>query len=333
MSSGFGARLREAREAREIPLAAIAADTKIKITLLEALERDDVSQWPQGIFRRAYLRSYAQAIGLDPNTVLREFLELYPDPAEAAPEPHEEPKPQPMAGLRRLIDAAIGAVPARQQAERRQAPSTGELARLPLDIPVEVGERTANPAGIHQDARVPEPDPAPAPDTSTKSLPQQLTDPGFAVNLTEMAAVCTRLARASDSREVSAAFDAAAQMLGAVGIVVWSSDARGTALHPWLGGGYPDAFLGQLPVVPRDAENAIAAAFRTAETRVVAGDNGQTGAVVAPILARRGCVGVVALETRSGDERHEHVQAVATILAAQLVPLVGAEPLAEAVNA
>src|SRR5579872_5579107 len=82
----FGTRLRRQRERRQVSLAAIAEQTKIKMSLLDALERDDVSQWPVGIFRRAYLRSYAKVVGLDPEVLVREFLELYPDPAEVTPE-------------------------------------------------------------------------------------------------------------------------------------------------------------------------------------------------------------------------------------------------------
>jgi transcriptional regulator with XRE-family HTH domain len=78
----FGARLRRRREERQIALSAIAEQTKIKLSLLEALERDDVSQWPSGIFRRAFVRAYGVAIGLDPDAVVREFLEVHPEPAE-----------------------------------------------------------------------------------------------------------------------------------------------------------------------------------------------------------------------------------------------------------
>ena len=83
MLKNFGARLRQRREEQAIDLIAIAEQTKIKRSLLEALERDDVSQWPSGIFRRAFIRAYAHAIGLDPDVVVREFLEVYPEPGEA----------------------------------------------------------------------------------------------------------------------------------------------------------------------------------------------------------------------------------------------------------
>src|SRR6476660_6140253 len=84
MPETFGARMREQRQRQQVALSTIAEQTKIKVSLLESLERDDVSHWPSGIFRRAFVRAYAHAIGLEPDAVLREFLELYPDPAEVS---------------------------------------------------------------------------------------------------------------------------------------------------------------------------------------------------------------------------------------------------------
>ena len=84
MSSSLGTRLREVRERKGVSLTAIAEDTKINVALLEGLERDDVSRWPGGIFRRAYVRAYAHAVGLEPEAVVRDFVQMHPDPIEEA---------------------------------------------------------------------------------------------------------------------------------------------------------------------------------------------------------------------------------------------------------
>lgn len=76
----FGQRLRRERERRQIALSSIAENSKIKVSLFEELERDDASHWPSGVFRRAFMRAYADAIGLDPEATAREFLERFPDP-------------------------------------------------------------------------------------------------------------------------------------------------------------------------------------------------------------------------------------------------------------
>jgi hypothetical protein len=75
----FGPRLRLERERRGIALKNIAASTKIKESLFVELERNDFSNWPQGIFRRAHLGAYLSAIGLPPQPILAEYLRLFPE--------------------------------------------------------------------------------------------------------------------------------------------------------------------------------------------------------------------------------------------------------------
>jgi transcriptional regulator with XRE-family HTH domain len=75
----FGSRLRTQRERRGVTLESIVDSTKIKLSLLEALERGDASQWPRGLFRRAYIRDYACAIGLPAEPLVAEFVKLFPD--------------------------------------------------------------------------------------------------------------------------------------------------------------------------------------------------------------------------------------------------------------
>src|SRR6187431_1545982 len=73
-SGGFGGKLRDARERRGISLRQIANATKISVGALEALERNDISKLPGGIFSRAFVRSYAVEVGLDPDKTVEEFL-------------------------------------------------------------------------------------------------------------------------------------------------------------------------------------------------------------------------------------------------------------------
>ena len=81
----FGAWLRRERERRSITLRAIADRTKIGAGRLEALERGDISHWPGGIYRRAFVRAYAGAIGLDADLVVANFERVFPDPAAPGP--------------------------------------------------------------------------------------------------------------------------------------------------------------------------------------------------------------------------------------------------------
>ncbi len=73
----FGARLRAAREARGMTLREISARTRISLAHFEALERDEISRLPGGIFSRAFVRAYATEVGLDPEATVQEFLEAF----------------------------------------------------------------------------------------------------------------------------------------------------------------------------------------------------------------------------------------------------------------
>lgn len=86
----FGPRLKAHRERQGITLQDIAESTKIGVSLLAALERNDVAQWPKGIFRRAFLRSYARAIDVPFEPTWAEFVRLFPEDGSAAtPSPLE----------------------------------------------------------------------------------------------------------------------------------------------------------------------------------------------------------------------------------------------------
>jgi len=74
----FVERLRRHRERTRISLDVIARDTRIKQDLLEALERNDLSEWPRGLYARAWIRAYATAIGVDAADAVEEFCKLFP---------------------------------------------------------------------------------------------------------------------------------------------------------------------------------------------------------------------------------------------------------------
>jgi len=114
----FGAKLREARERRGISLRQISTKTRISLAALEALERDDISRLPGGIFSRAIVRSYALEVGLAPDPTVEEFIERFnqetpPTAASVAatvPDIEREFETRRVRATRALIFAAI-AVP------------------------------------------------------------------------------------------------------------------------------------------------------------------------------------------------------------------------------
>lgn len=72
--SDLGSKLKRAREERGISLQEIAATTKISTVALEALEQNDYSRLPGGIFSRAFVRAYALGVGLDAEAMVNQFL-------------------------------------------------------------------------------------------------------------------------------------------------------------------------------------------------------------------------------------------------------------------
>ena len=74
----FGPNLRRIRIQKGISIEQIATATKISGDLLSGLERNDFSRWPVGIYARAYVRQYAYAIGVDPDSTVDEFCRWFP---------------------------------------------------------------------------------------------------------------------------------------------------------------------------------------------------------------------------------------------------------------
>jgi transcriptional regulator with XRE-family HTH domain len=326
MPESFGARLRQRREERQIPLASIAEQTKIKLSLLEALERDDVSHWPAGIFRRAFIRAYAHAIGLDPDVVVREFLALYPDPAEvietlSASAPGARTGAGPPTRLRTIVGSAIGSL-----SRLRHSPAVEDsvvASEVPINTPAPA-EPDLPAAGGPEHGRAGRTNDGVA-EGAAASVPPS-PDP----DLPAVARLCTEFGRVEDANALQPLLQEAARLLDASGLVVWIWDELAAELRPALAHGYSAKVLAQLPAVRRDADNATAAAFRSAQTCVINSGDRTNGALVVPLLTPAGCAGVLALELQHGGEQTTSARAVATILAALLAQLTGGAQPADA---
>jgi transcriptional regulator with XRE-family HTH domain len=85
----LGPRLRAYRERRGITIAAVAESIKIKRSLLDDLERNDVSKWPPGIYGRALVREYAKSIGVPADDVVQQFVQLFSGSQERTDTPAE----------------------------------------------------------------------------------------------------------------------------------------------------------------------------------------------------------------------------------------------------
>jgi hypothetical protein len=298
MYETFGARLRRRREEQAIALVTIANQTKIKSSLFEELERDNVSHWPSGLFRRAYIRAYAAAIGLDPEAVVREFLAVHPDPAEIIEPPVANGvSAEKLAGsgpptrLRSIVSSAFTSF-----SRSRRASASETLSQRAQTPP-------ANP---------------PVPD-SEASIAAASSDPDLAA----VAHVCTEFGRVATVTEVQSLLQKAARLLHAIGVIVWVWDKDTEELKPAIVHGYPEKVVAHLPAVRRDADNATAVAFRSAQTCEINGNDHTSGALVVPLLTAAGCAGVLALELQHGIEQTALVRVAATIFAALLARFIG----------
>jgi transcriptional regulator with XRE-family HTH domain len=301
MAASFGTRLKAQRERQQVTLATIAERTKIRLALLEDLERDDVSRWPAGIFRRSYFRNYAAAIGLDPELAVREFLAQYPEPAEESPvatlaeAESGQPGHRPKTRLHYLLASAIGAVSKPLTKERY----TSEV--VPSAVPPDPArEEVDEEVELKSDTDAGEP------------------VPGVQVDLPALAQLCTRIVEAGSASDLEALLGEAARMLRATGIIVWPWDSARGVLVPSLSHGYPARTLNRLPTVAADADNPIGAAFRSSARQIVAGSGSATSAIVVPLTRHAAVVGVLAVEFANGLEPDATAQALAAILAAQL---------------
>ena len=210
---------------------------------------------------------------------------------------------------------------------RKPAPSASHARRVPAPAakdessaarkagqPATAGDASPGEAA----AAVAAPDGATAPAAGRSPSP-----PVPAFNFTAMAALCTDLSRVDDTMALPPLLERAATLLDAAGIILWIADPDGRELNPVLAQGYPQHLVNRLGTIPRSAENATAAAFRTATLQTVYGDGGSNGAIAAPLVTCGGCVGVMAAEVRGDTEKLDANLAAATILAAQLAALVG----------
>jgi len=152
----FVTRLRRHRQRHLLSLDDLAAGLCIKRELLEGLEKNDLSGWPTGLYARAWIRGYAEAVFLDPDDTIDEFCRLFPQgdrraartmtafagivmssPAADEPYPHEErrrdrlqqapPPPQPwhapvVQGVRAVVSRLATLIPSPNRSIRRTLP-------------------------------------------------------------------------------------------------------------------------------------------------------------------------------------------------------------------
>ena len=77
-----GARLKLVRESKHVTLRQLANTTRIAVSALDAIERDDVKKLPGGIFARSFVRAYASELKLDVEQTVTDFFSQFPEPMD-----------------------------------------------------------------------------------------------------------------------------------------------------------------------------------------------------------------------------------------------------------
>ena len=90
----LGKTLSQARVARGLTLEDCERDTRISKRYIDALEREDWKVFPAPVYSRAFLRTYASYLGLNPAELMRLFQAQTEEPAHLGRPRRERPKPE-----------------------------------------------------------------------------------------------------------------------------------------------------------------------------------------------------------------------------------------------
>lgn len=96
--SELGSRLKEERERKNISIEDLQRETKIQKRYLLAIEEGRFDVLPGKFYARAFIKNYAEAVGLDPDQLFAEYSHELPNPAKEISDlpPRSERYKQPM---------------------------------------------------------------------------------------------------------------------------------------------------------------------------------------------------------------------------------------------
>ena len=152
--SSLGQTLRQAREAKGFTQSKVASETRILVQIIDDIENEDFHRIAAPIYGRGFVRLFAECVGLDPQPLIREFMDIYEGrrqptvlvrdvPSPVAPTPAPVPTPAPLP---------------------EPMPAPVAPAPLPEPMPEPIPEPAPMPAPEPVAPFTPEPSPAPAPE-------------------------------------------------------------------------------------------------------------------------------------------------------------------------
>jgi len=94
----LGEELRTARLKQKLTPSQVAALTRMKVQIVDAIEREDFSHMPAPIYGKGFIRLYAELVALDPAPLIDEYMARFVEAQKPSlvrePEPEPEPEPE-----------------------------------------------------------------------------------------------------------------------------------------------------------------------------------------------------------------------------------------------
>lgn len=145
----LGKQLQEARMLRKLTPSQVAAGTRVKVQIIEDLERENFSRIAAPIYAKGFIRMYAEHVGLDPSSLIAEYEDRFasgsPAPmrmqapvSDTPPDPETSGSPAAADIPERSHDAQQGELDeAGDKPKARRASAPGRVVRRlsELDLP------------------------------------------------------------------------------------------------------------------------------------------------------------------------------------------------------
>lgn len=153
----FGKTLKAAREAKGLTIADIAAQTHIMSSMIADLENDDFSHLAAPIYGRGFVKLYCETVGLAPEPMIAEFMEIYNGNREPAIRERvvpTVPEPEP---------APASEITPQETEPSTQRPAAVEASEPPVNAQLDLfsAPPPARPAPAQPEEPVREPEPQP----------------------------------------------------------------------------------------------------------------------------------------------------------------------------
>jgi cytoskeleton protein RodZ len=161
----LGGKLREARLRMNLTPSQVAAATRMKVQIVEALEREDFRPIAAPIYGKGFIRLFAELVGLDPRPLIDEYVRLLEEPRRPSLVADEEPPPAPPPPRHDLAAFATDKFSPTEEAVVVKDEEAAPAAPAPAIEPAAAAERPPEKAEelelfAHAEARAARPAPA-----------------------------------------------------------------------------------------------------------------------------------------------------------------------------